>query len=81
MIIVDRIENDIAVCEIDGVMYDIPLSRIKGRVREGDILHDNGESLPFTIDRSGTARRKAEISERFENLKAKKKPFYVLTTV
>ena len=72
MIIVDRIENNIAVCEIDGVMSDIPLSRIKGRVREGDVLQDSGEF--FTIDLSGTSHRKAEISERFKRLKAKNKP-------
>jgi len=38
-IIIDRIEEDIAVCEmLDGGMADIPLARLPQGVREGDVL-------------------------------------------
>lgn len=71
MIIIDRIENGLAVCEIDGEMKDIPLSKISGNAREGDVLIDRGDGAFFTADASETARRKAVISERFERLKAR----------
>jgi hypothetical protein len=72
MIVVDRIEGDFAVCEIDGVMTDIPLSKIIGRVKDGDMLIDNGDGS-FINDAAGTTQRKAEITDLFESLKAKKK--------
>ena len=73
MIIVDRIENGIAVCEIDGVMTDIPLSRISGAVREGDVLRDNSDGSYLTADIPATEQRRAAIAERFERLKARGK--------
>ena len=72
MIIIDRIENGIALCEIDGEMQDIPLSRISGNAREGDVLIENGDGSFLTIDVSATAQRRAAIAERFERLKARK---------
>jgi len=73
MIIIDRIENGIAVCEIDGAMIDIPLSRIAGTAREGDVLTDSGDGAYLAADIPATERRRADISERFERLKARKK--------
>jgi hypothetical protein len=75
MIIVDRIENnEIAVCEIDGKMADIPLSKISKGVQEGDVLRDEaGDGVFYMVDAAETARRRAEISELFERLKAKNK--------
>ena len=73
MIIVDRIENGIAVCEVDGVMTDIPLIRISGNVREGDVLKESSDGLFFMADISATDQQRAAISERFERLKARKK--------
>jgi hypothetical protein len=71
MIIVDRVEEGIiAVCEIDDVMLEIPLSKIKGKVRDGDVLIDMGDGT-YTIDTATTAQRKAEITDIFERLKAK----------
>jgi len=71
MIIVDRIEDGLAVCEIDGKMIDIPLSKISGNVREGDTLIDAGNSL-YTIDTARTEQLRADISTQFERLKARK---------
>jgi len=73
MIIIDRIENGIAICEVDGEMRDIPLSGINGKAREGDVLLDKGDGSLLTIDASATQRRRAAITERFERLKARKK--------
>jgi len=73
MIIIDRIENGIAVCEVNGQMRDIPLSGIKGKPREGDVLIDKGDGSLLTIDASATQGRRAALSERFERLKARKK--------
>ncbi|MDR0797853.1 MAG: DUF3006 domain-containing protein [Nitrososphaerota archaeon] len=73
MIIVDRIENAIAVCEINGkMMKDIPLSKISDGVREGDVLLDNsGDGSFYIVDVEKTKQRRDYITERFERLKAK----------
>jgi hypothetical protein len=75
MIIVDRIENnEIAVCEIDEKMVDIPLSKISKDVREGDVLIDEkGDGVFYIVDSAKTLQRRAEITELFERLKAKNK--------
>jgi len=73
MIVIDRIENGFAICEINGVMTDIPLTKIRPHAREGDILIYNGESSLYTVDHSATEERKAVISERFARLKARSK--------
>ena len=71
MIIVDRIEEGIfAVCETDDGMQDVPLSKINGNVRAGDMLIDNGDGS-FSIDAAGTEKRRVAMSERFERLKAR----------
>jgi len=74
MIIVDRIENGVAVCEIDGTMLDIPLSKISAGICEGDVLIDHsGDGTFYSVDTAKTKQRRAEITKRFEHLKAKNK--------
>jgi hypothetical protein len=73
MIIVDRIENDIAVCEIDDAMIDIPLSKISKGVREGDVLIATSDCSFYTIDVAMTEQRRADITALFERLKARNK--------
>ncbi|MDR0372123.1 MAG: DUF3006 domain-containing protein [Nitrososphaerota archaeon] len=73
MIIVDRLENGIAVCEIEGIMTNVSLTKISKGVREGDVLIDMGEGSFYTIDVAKTAQRKADIAKRFERLKARSK--------
>ena len=68
-LIVDRIENGVAVCETDGVMVDIPLAKINGGVREGDILREDGAL--YTVTPEETEQRRTAIKERFERLKAR----------
>lgn len=36
--IIDRIENDIAVCEVNEKMIDVPLFALPVGIKEGDIL-------------------------------------------
>lgn len=43
MLIVDRIENGIAVCETEGQeMVSLPLEQCSGPVNEGDVLVESG---------------------------------------
>lgn len=70
-LIVDRIENGIAVCEVDGATIDIPLTKLSGDVREGDILCENGGL--YAVAKEETAIRRTAISDRFERLKARQK--------
>jgi len=68
-IIVDRIEGEVAVCEMNGAMVDIPLEKINGEVREGDILRSDGEH--YTVSKEETEQRRAAITDRFARLKAR----------
>ena len=43
MLIIDRIEGDIAVCESGADTLNIPLSQIKGTPKSGDVLKRKGE--------------------------------------
>ena len=70
-LIVDRIENGLAVCECDGAIIEIPLAIISGSVREGDILGQEGEGC-YLVAQEETALRKEAIQSRFNALKAKK---------
>ena len=73
MIIVDRIINGIAVCEVDGLTtVDIPLSSISGNVREGAVIQKADGESRYIVDDDDTQRRKAAISERFNRLKARR---------
>jgi len=71
MIIVDRIEEGLAVCEIDGATVDIPLSEISGKPREGDVLIATADGA-YTVDTDEAERRRSDISAQFERLKARK---------
>ena len=60
MIPVDRIENGFAVVtDENGRVTDIPLEKISGNVREGDILVPDGEN--FRADKDLTEKRRTDI--------------------
>lgn len=59
--IIDRIENDTAVCEADGIMIDVPLSALPEDVREGDVI-------TLSIDKAQTADRKEKINDLMNTL-------------
>ena len=72
-IIVDRIENGLAVCELDGgEVVDIPLDRISGSVKEGDVLCEN-EGAGYFVSQEETELRRSAIQDRFDRLKSRKK--------
>jgi len=68
-IIVDRIEGEMAVCEVDGTMVDIPLSNIGSGVHEGDIIYTDGAN--YSIAKEETEQRRTAITDRFARLKAR----------
>lgn len=59
--IVDRLEGSIAVCEDESRTFvDIDLEKLPDGVRTGDILVE--EEGVFTLDKSATEKRRAEIA-------------------
>lgn len=59
--IIDRIENNIAVCEVDGSTIDIPLFALPKGVREGD-------AVSVSIDKEQTENRKENINKLMNSL-------------
>lgn len=71
MLIIDRLEEGIAVCEPEnGPMVELPLAKLPQGVREGDVLIPNGEG--YRIDLEETRRRRAEHAALFTRLSRKK---------
>lgn len=66
MIIVDRIENGFAVCEIDNEFINIPLDQISGNLREGSVLIKCGGH--YEVDDTDTENRKKAIFEKQKRL-------------
>lgn len=60
-LIIDRIENDIAVCETSGEISEIPVSQLPIGVREGSVL--NFQNGIYYIDSEETLSRKLTITE------------------
>lgn len=58
--IVDRIENNVAVCEVeDGNFKDIPLSELPSEIEEGTVLvFDDGE---YSVDYIAQEERRAKL--------------------
>ena len=67
MWIIDRITQDIAVCEGPGrTMRELPLSLLPQGAREGDCLWE--EDGAFTLDTQETERRRAANQDLFRRL-------------
>lgn len=65
--IIDRIEGNFAVTESnDGTMVNIPVNKIIGEFKEGDILVEDLEF--FKVDSELTKKRKEEIERMMENM-------------
>lgn len=61
-LIVDRIEADVAVCEIEeGSFADIPLKVLPNGVKEGDVIH-------ISIEAEETQKRKKNIDNLMNSL-------------
>lgn len=60
--IVDRIENDIAVCELEnGEFIDVNIKALPKNIHEGDVIN-------LSIDKNETADRKDKIDKLMNNL-------------
>ncbi len=66
MLIVDRIEDGIAVIEQDSGRVEVPVEMLAEDVREGDIvtLRDG----LYTADKAATKKRRREITELQDSL-------------
>lgn len=71
--IIDRIEQDIAVCEgPDGQMVPVPLAEFFGPVQEGDLVYIDECGL-WRTDEEATNTRRKEAAGRYRALFKKKK--------
>lgn len=59
--IIDRIENDIAVCEAGDCFVDVPVKALPEGVSEGDVI-------TLTLDKAQTAERQEKINNLMNNL-------------
>lgn len=68
--IIDRIEGELAVCEMDGKsMETIPLSVFQETPKEGDVFtYENGTALLLPEE---TVRKKETVQSLFDRLKKK----------
>ena len=66
--IIDRIENDVAVCEReDGGFEDIPLRELPKGAREGSVLVKDGDGA-WALDLETEQERRARLFEMQEGL-------------
>ncbi|MBR3280966.1 MAG: DUF3006 domain-containing protein [Clostridia bacterium] len=68
--VVDRIEEDIAVCENEDTseMEELDLYSLPTDIQEGDILIYDEETDEYYIDYDEKAIRKARIEDRMEDI-------------
>ncbi len=60
--IIDRIENNIAVCELEnGEMLDVKISALPKGIREGDVIN-------LSVDETETNERKERIDKLMNSL-------------
>lgn len=68
-IIVERIEENFAVCEIDGEYADIELKSLPSGIKEGDVLI-KADGV-WIIDTDEAARLRKQNSDKFKKLFSK----------
>lgn len=66
MIVVDRIEEDIAVVYFGDERRDIPLTDLPGGVREGSILRECPGG--FELDEQAEQERRKQIADKMSRL-------------
>lgn len=68
MLIVDRIEGDLAVVEVDANTFEnVPVEDISGEVRAGAVLHEIGPG-EYAVDEGETATRTKRIQKKARQL-------------
>ncbi len=66
MLIVDRFEENFAVCDYNGEPICVPTSMLAPDVKEGDVLRLNGEI--YEVDVEMTNIRRDKISYLLDNI-------------
>ena len=66
MIIVDRIENEIVICEEGDKFITIPKEKVIGKLREGAVIIKTEDS--YTVDEDLTSVRKKTVFEKQKRL-------------
>lgn len=67
--VVDRIEGDIAVCELSPSEFkNIPLSELPSGIKEGSVLSKSGIFGKWTLDSEAEANRSDRISAKMNSL-------------
>ena len=66
MIIVDRIEGKVVVCETDSGMLNISLKIIKGKVRDGVVLAEKDGT--YSVDEEATKKRSQQMKDSLGGL-------------
>lgn len=73
-IIIDRLEDEIAVCELeDGTMVEHSIKDLPMGIREGDILYKNSKDGSFQVEKEERLHLEEEMKHRMEQLFQKKK--------
>ena len=67
VIIVDRFEGNLAVCEEETKTIEIPKADLPADAKEGDVLM-KGNNGAYEIDRETTKQRRKNIDEKFFGL-------------
>ncbi|NLM18445.1 MAG: DUF3006 domain-containing protein [Clostridiaceae bacterium] len=62
-LIIDRFENEYAVCEIEGEIINLKKSLLPSNAKEGDVI-----KVSFEIDQDETTRRKEKTKEKLKDL-------------
>ena len=73
MTIIDRIENDTAVCGTDEGFVNIPISDFSYTPVEGDVLLLNTVTGKYEKDEQATTARKSAAASRLRGLFGRKK--------
>lgn len=70
MLIIDRIEEELAVVETDDGYIDVPLSEIEGDARDGAVLAELGDG--YTVDEATTEERLEAMRAKRQRLRGKR---------
>ena len=68
MLIVDRIENDLAVCfdSVSGEQTDIPVSSFSQDIKDGDVIKTNNNL--YEIHHNATEKRRKAMRDKLNSL-------------
>jgi len=71
MLILDRIENDIAVIETDDKIIEVKLSELAENAKEGDVLTESDGK--YIVDSEAKGERREKLASMYRNRLRKKR--------